>query len=57
MNKYLISGIIVAAAAIIGYASYWYFGKDNAVEEACEQVIQKETGQTVDLSGKDEAKG
>lgn len=57
MNKYLISGIIVASAAIIGYASYWYFGKDNAVEEACEQVIQKETGQTVDLSGKDEAKG
>lgn len=57
MNKYVITGIVVAAAAIIGYASSWFWGNDNAVEEACEQVIQGETGQKVDLSGKDEAKG
>ncbi|MCE5319433.1 MAG: hypothetical protein LLG04_18965 [Parachlamydia sp.] len=56
MNKYIIGAIIVAAAGAVGYVSSLYFGKDNAIEEACETIIQTETGSNVDLSGPDEQK-
>jgi hypothetical protein len=46
----LMVSIIVSIAAIIGYVSYKVAGPDNAVEEACEEVIKIETGTTVDLS-------
>ena len=46
----LMVSIIVSIAAIIGYVSYKVAGPDNAVEEACEEVIKIETGTIVDLS-------
>lgn len=38
------------AAAILGFASKWWFGPDNIVEEKCEQFIEKTTGFDLDLS-------
>jgi hypothetical protein len=49
MNIILTSAII-AGAALIGYVSYLVWGPDNKVEEACEQVIEKSTGERIDLS-------
>lgn len=50
MNKMIITAIIVILTGIIGYASYYFLGKDNAVEEACEAIIKAETGSDVELS-------
>lgn len=46
----LVVAIIVSVAAIVGYSSYLVFGPENKVEQACEEVIKVETGETVDLS-------
>ena len=53
MNKVTITIIVVCVAGLLGYASTFYLGKDNVVEEQCEQVIHYETGQDIDLSGPD----
>jgi hypothetical protein len=49
MNIILTSAIILGAA-LIGYVSYLVMGPDNKVEQSCEQVIETESGQKVDLS-------
>jgi len=50
MNKTILHILIGIGAAIVGYFSGHWLGPDNPVEEACETVIQAETGQKVDLS-------
>ena len=56
MNIVFISAI-VCGAALVGYASFYFMGADNKVEEACEDVIKMETGTTVDLSPNTSATG
>jgi hypothetical protein len=46
---------IVILSAIIGIASVHYLGPDNAIEEAAEEVIQMETGKSVELTPKNAA--
>lgn len=48
----LISLIIIFVAAGIGIASYYLLGKDNPVEEFCEDIIKEETGEKTDLTPK-----
>lgn len=48
-NLYVI-GAIVFAAAILGWLSAKYLGPDNPIEEACEEIIEQETGKKVDLT-------
>jgi hypothetical protein len=43
---------IVILAVIVGIGSVHYLGPDNVVEEAAEEIIQMETGKTVDLTPK-----
>jgi len=50
MNKMIMSIVIAILAAAVGYGSYKWLGPDNPVEQACEEVIKAETGETVDLS-------
>lgn len=42
--------VIVALAVGIGAASYYFFGPDNPIEEASEEIIKIETGIDLDLS-------
>jgi len=35
---------IVLTFVVVGLGSIKFFGKDNPIEEACEQVIKEETG-------------
>ena len=42
--------IIIALAALVGYASSLIIGDDNIVEETAEMVIEKHTGYSVDLT-------
>ena len=46
----IIVSVIVAIAATIGCLSYYISGPDNKVEEACEAIIERETGSDIDLS-------
>jgi hypothetical protein len=46
----IIIAVIISIAATIGCLSYYISGPDNVVEEACEAIIEKETGADVDLS-------
>lgn len=46
----VITSAIIAAAALVGYVSYIVWGPENKVEEACEQVIKTESGESVELS-------
>lgn len=48
--KFLIPVAIALGAGVVGYLSYCWFGPDNPIEEGCEQIIQSETGQKIDLS-------
>lgn len=41
---------IIGLVAGIGYASSFFLGDDNAVEEVCEKVIAIETGKDIDLT-------
>ena len=50
MDKFLITSIIVACAGIVGLMSFYFWGSDNPVEEACEEIIKAETGVDIDLS-------
>lgn len=50
MKEAMIFFAIAALAVIIGIISIYFFGKDNPVEEACEDIIKKETGADIDLS-------
>ena len=50
LNKMIIAASIVVIASIAGILSIYFLGKDNPVEEACEEIIKDETGQEVDLS-------
>jgi hypothetical protein len=49
-NKAWLTCIILALAIIIGLCSIRFFGNDNEVEEACEQVIESTTGVDIDLT-------
>ena len=53
MNKTFLNYIIVFGvvlfAGILGYLSTFWLGNSNPVEQACEEVIQTETGKQVDL--------
>jgi len=40
----------VALMLVIGYASIFFLGKDNPIEEISEAVIQAETGKSINLS-------
>jgi len=50
MLNLLVIGSIVVLAFIIGWISSYLLGKNNPIEEACEDVIKKETGIDVELS-------
>lgn len=50
MTGILITLTIVALATALGIGSQYYWGDDNAVEEAAEDIIQQQTGLQVDLS-------
>lgn len=41
---------ILAIVGIIGYASSFWLGHDNKVEETCEVVIESQTGVDLDLT-------
>lgn len=41
---------LVAVLAIVGFASGYWLGHDNAIEEIAEDVIEKQIGVDVDLS-------
>lgn len=47
----MIIGVVIAlVAGGIGFASYYWLGADNPVEEECEKIIKDETGAVIDLS-------
>jgi len=46
----IVVSVIVSIAAVVGCLSYYAAGPDNAMEEVCEAVIEKETGADIDLS-------
>ena len=50
MDKLLITSIVVACAGVVGLMSFYFWGSDNPVEEACEDIIKAETGVEIDLS-------
>ena len=47
--KYAVIIVIVAFALVIGIMSVKFFGNDNPIEEAAEEVIKEETGLNVNL--------
>lgn len=50
MDKLLITSIVVACAGVVGVLSFYFWGSDNPVEEACEEIIKEETGVDIDLT-------
>jgi len=42
--------IIVGACIIVGLLSIYFWGANNPVEEACEDLIKEETGINIELS-------
>lgn len=50
MTKYHVLGIITAFSLLAGIASFYFWGDDNPVEEACEDLINDEIGIDIDLS-------
>ena len=50
MDKLLITSIVVTCAGVVGLMSFYFWGSDNPVEEACEGIIKAETGVDIDLS-------
>lgn len=53
----LIGLSIAFLAALIGYASSYFLGKDNPVEESCESIIKEQTGVDIDLTPEDKDTG
>lgn len=56
MRLYDIGSILVIMAIIVagvGVASKYFYGPDNAVEEACEDILEAATGANIDLSPED----
>lgn len=53
MQNFLTTAAIASVIFIIGYVSYLWIGKDNPVEEECENVIEDVTGKRIDISGPD----
>ena len=45
----VIAIVIVAIATVIGVSSYYIDGPQNKVEQICEEIIEVETGHTVNL--------
>lgn len=50
IGSLIIISIVVGICLIGGLASTLFLGDDNPIEEVAEQVIEKETGQDVDLT-------
>jgi len=50
MDKLLVVSIIVSICVVVSFISYYFWGSDNPVEEACEDIIKAETGVDIDLS-------
>lgn len=50
IKKYGLIAAIALAAIAIGLISIKFCGNDNPIEEHCELIIEKTTGQDVDLS-------
>lgn len=50
MNKMLILGVVSSISVVIGLVSIYFLGRDNPVEEACEEIIKDETGVDIDLT-------
>ena len=50
MDKLLLTSIVVSCAAVVGIISFYFLGRDNPVEEACEDIIKAETGVDIDLT-------
>ena len=46
----IVIGIIVGICALVGLTSQLWMGKDNVIEQECEEVIKEETGIVIDLS-------
>lgn len=50
LNPWIIGILLLAAAIGIGSRFIPGFGPDNPVEQAMEEIIDKETGMNIDLS-------
>lgn len=52
MSTYnILIGISIAVvAAVVGYASHYFLGNDNPIEESCEGIIKDKTGLSIDLT-------
>jgi hypothetical protein len=50
MKKLLVASTIVVIAALVGIISLFFYSPDNPVEQACEDVIESQTGVRIDLS-------
>ena len=54
MSYYTMGAVVVAILILVGVGSIYFMGKDNVVEQTCEQGIAAISGDKVDLSGPDE---
>ena len=50
MSSLVLIGIVVASCVIVGLLSIYFWGANNPVEVACEDVIKQETGMNLNLS-------
>lgn len=50
MDKFLITLIIASCAGLVWLMSFYFWGSDNPVEEACEDIVKAETGVGIDLT-------
>jgi hypothetical protein len=50
LGSLIIITVVVGICLIAGLTSTLFLGDDNPIEEIAEQVIEKETGQDVDLT-------
>lgn len=41
---------VIVSAVVIGLGSISFLGKDNAIEQKAEKIIENETGIVIDLS-------
>ncbi len=45
----IIAGTVITAC-VVGYFSQKWLGKDNFIEQQCEEIIKEDTGITIDFS-------
>lgn len=50
MSTIIITIGIMGTALMLGLGSAYYLGDDNPIEEACEEIIESQTGKKVDIT-------